>query len=1640
MELWSWLTGDQTDPSDLPSPSSVHEPPEFLKVRKSKPVREDLAESRSYSEEALTPLESQLKDIVLDVYSDKRRAHNSASGTRVTTTIRGEGKDETKESEISYQDLPFLSSVTTSHSEQQETAPKCLPEQQEDFPTSFDLSQTWSDSLVTAGGSQDVHDTPDSLNLTSPEDLSAGVNVFAVASQQTAAETQLTERDNKSFREASRVNYPLPDTSFLINQSMSDTHSVASMDIASSFPVFSADDLDIHPQDAEFTPVPLSLGGLPYSGGMIKRHNSPNMQQRTLYSSEPPLLDESSPSLLYSFSDSATSNPSKNTETRSGVIDSFGFTPQVYHSTISKPRPRPPMPPLSHPVPDRTQASHPNAPIVGQSNNNGSNSIDGNNTINGNRGISEDVTDTHASDNALDESHHRNNTPLVQEEPMDDDDDVSSREKTPTPESVPIHTMSEPTPLTDSTESSSCYHSEPVGPNMHLSAEGGSELTESSEGELPLAVGVPYLPRMDSDAAETGSVVSVQQLAEDYLKIEPADFENVTPLTDGQCKIPLALPITIKPLNPMCESSPYHSPSKQASKEFPSPSTQTKQMPSPSKVPAHISTSQGFQRKSDQPSAARSVSVSSDVSEPSIPPHSPSSVRPSSKLLAGGDEGGRSNHERELEDQLAEEQKARMYLMGQLETLTEEYEAALGDRSGLLSKLSRAEAELGAALEKEKTMKLAQQAAALIENSQPATTQVVADDDLKEALAQEKKVSSGLQGNLAKEKRKSDRLERDLEDVRQTLGEAEIALGKLQDNLKSSQAEMERKDDENEERLCKLSSLEASYDALDKNKQWLHEQLQDGLKAKLKLQEELRDAKVSGIAQEIKCDQIQKENSLLQQQVNALQKGVLHDKEKLVGQLENIEASILSREDLCSDLVAEKGLLEEAVRRKDETISHLNSDLGRAQVKQEELQEQLDEATQENVELTHKTDSLEREKRHLSKKLKDSMSDLEARESDHKELEKAKFSLQDRLRQADVELASKDGAIQSLNEARDVLQREVDLVNEAKESVEKELEDAKCGVAELEAEVESTLNKCKEKDFLLRGSEASQTSLGDQQEALQELLAAKDGVIREKGEVIKTLEGHVGDLVKEFGALQANFQSIASESGTVNDSIAEKDRVISHLASLKDRSEDELGSLREENQELRDKVTQLQHEKAHLQGQVEGSVQHEDYQKSLQDKTELQAELNAVKLKHQQDRIKSQAQTNRLERELKEAKKSASGAQRDLQKTRDRNSEDKNKLEEAKRQLESDLKEMEEKLHRSVKEKERTQGDGSSKPSKDHLAGLKVKCDQLTRENRILGEQLQQETEQRKDIERASGLVATQLKQNSEKQRKELLQKNREQSLDVERLRGRLVGMQTTQVTLREHAANLEVALAKKEADIVKLSANVQKLIEEKAMDEEAVKAKIAAMEEQVKEKQSEVVDCQYKIQDEKIKVEELEREVAKLEAEISSKKAELSKKNLEDTPKLKGQVTNLSLEKEALQSDLSYFKSQLLIAKTSADSAKREIADKVSHVEILERQLSIAESRYQQADEEVKQLKKHMRNSDVRLRAAELVGGVASGKGGGREEEWESSAIGETGTRKKRRDKGSGSDQLFETSLSSISGADDVDHHNSNHAGEWQQ
>lgn len=1583
----------------------------------------------------LTPLESQLKEIILSVYSDKRIKQKSESEPK--SDLVGEHTVSAEEA-LGLRDLatgipsnfPVLSTITSSSR----------------ATTTTGSSQQNLTSLEASGESLDakqlltlVRSTPDGSESSSSGEPHALLN----SSGPTRPELQQVcksrgfaryfpegEKDdipcvtNKKAEGKHTENSFVKGTPTQPSKSMSDTHSVASTgDPTSSAPIFSADDQNIALVDPDFPPMSPTnqLGSLPYSDTDSHSYLHDNQLDANPIipgdRSHPVSLDflNSSPSLLYSFTDpsragsSAPISTASKNQPRSGIVNSFGVSPHLYQPRLSKPRQLHSIPPSTA---DRSTSKENDASVAPQ--------------------ISESINVDSGSVLPVGMGVPELGVPELSV-PLPEIIGSESRDNTPTPQSE------QDTQAATKNHSRSLPHSEGVTDSVHIQDEPISSSPREllhTDVFLPVESGsasreMPVVSSVDSDV-ETASVVSVQELTETYLN-DPLDslIDGATPLSEGG-KIPFLLP-AMTGSSPSAQDVPSGSPgnpfnpplSAREPSKVPNKTSQhaaAAELPSPGKLPAHINPSVSKRplpgsplspspRHADKDTRSLQAFAISSNESPPLLAYSPQ--------VPGESTGADNTGLKLLEERLAEEKKARTYLEGQLEAVKEECEAALRERPNLLSKISRVEAELAemaSALEREKS-KPKLKPTPSSEDGHILAKQAEDLQDTREALEQERKAVSSLKGRLRGEEQKSRQLERDLKETRQTLGDQESNNSDLRNKLQKCQTELAKKADKVEEMACKLSSLEAGYDALEKNKSWLHDQLQDAQKAKLKLQEELRESKATGIAYDIKYDQLQKENSALQEQIGSLLKGVLQDKAKMVDQLETIKADVVSHEDLYAGLIAEKAQLEGINTRKDEAVSRLNSDVARAQVEREELKQRLDELCQENDKLTRKADVLHGENKSLSSKLSSCLSDLDDKESDLKELEKIKSSLQDKLRHTDVEAVSKDGTIQSLKDANELLQHELALVSDAKEAVETESTETKSELALLEAELKSALDKSKEKDLQLRSALESRHSMDDQKQMLHALLAEKDKEIEQKDEAVKALEAQTKDVLGEFNTLRDNFKSVASESGMMTDSFAEKDRVISHLAAEKDKSDEELSLVRKENQELHNRFAQLQHERAHLLGQVEGSIDQDEYKKALQDKAQLQDELNSLRVDQKRDEIKTQSKVNRLETELRAAQKTASKAQKELQNLEDEKAEEVSRSNEARSRADADLMKVNERLQKALKDKEKAKHLlDSLKPSEQKMYEmLKSKCEQLMEQNNELTEQLQQATQQKIEVERASGLVAAKLKQNAEREKKELVEKNRDLSLDLERLRGRLAGMQTTQVTMRDHASGLEVALAKKESSIVTLSAEAQNLHEEKLMENEVFATQVATLEKQLKDLNTDVAHQRERAASERQRVEELENELRQHEDDSSNKQTELFKKDSNVLSTMKEQLAALSLEKDALQSDLSYLKSQLLIAKTSAESAKRQFADKSSQVEILERELKIAESRSQQAEEEVKQLKEHLKMANARHRAEPGLRGGVEGKEGS--EDWETTAL-----------QGSSQPGLFNASLSTINGADETD------------
>ena len=1157
---------------------------------------------------------------------------------------------------------------------------------------------------------------------------------------------------------------------------------------------------------------------------------------------------------------------------------------------------------------------------------------------------------------------------------------------------------------------------------------------KKEESAQPLSLDAPSyrVSRLDSDI-ETNSVVSVQELTEMLHSMPPQSHADQPALTNTTGKIPFSLPLVHSHTTQegSAQTTPtrvslasHHTPQQTPTVVKPWTPISSKHTPPPlpclqvaSKLPQHLQLSPKLPPKGASPLPTvhtRESSSHSEVSEGSSllirPDEDPTKLlgetkrsmsleerRLSDELVKRAsaikeqrsdemmDEGAQKQLQ-SLEEELAKALQEKANLEGQLDSVTEECKVMMKDRADLQSKLARSEtelAEISEALERERRKPSSSEARptkavpvhAHIHVPPPTEDLTKLKDDLvkiQSDLEREKETVAGLKSEIAKEKQNSRKLQSNLEWTKQSLEEQQSSVTELQEKVKDLQSMVDQKSSDLEEAGAKLSSLEASYGALQGTKDWLHGQLENVLEEKKKLQEEWRESKANAMAQSMKAEQLLKENTAFQQRVADLQQGILQDKAKLVNELEAIEADVLSREDSYGHLVTEKAQLEDMVKMKGDVLEKLNSDLARAQVEKEELEAKMEDSEMQYDVLTHKIEDLERQNEALAKKLKLAGQELDTKSSDAREIEKARVALQERVKQLDAALISKDGTCQGLTDANEILKYELEAVKQDRDKLEEEFDKTKEVVAMLEADLKLANDSNRGKDTEFKSLTQMREASSAESQALKERLAEKERELEEKTNELEALEAQSGELLGQFKMLQDQFQSIAADTGSVQDSVTEKDRVIAHLASEKDKAEEELAGLKEEAEQLKNKVTQLEHKNAHLEGEVEASSSShfEEFQKAVQDKAQLQAELNSLKLGQQHESIRAQAKANRLESDLKAVKKEMERGQREHQKALRGREEEIRMLEEEKLKLEAAVNDWKNRLEHAQREKERLQSSvETQKPVSSTLGTLTARCEQFAQQNQALSEKLQQESSQRAEIERASGMVAAKLKQNARDEEKKLQRQIRDLSLEVERLRGRLSGMNTTQLAMRDHAASLEAALAKRESSLVKLSAQAQKVLEEKETEDQAFAAQIGSLEKQIEDSAKEGEAWKAKANSEKKKAGSLGQQLSQKEMELMDLKSllEQSKQSGRSVPYLEEKIAELAIEKDDLLSQTSSLKTQLTVARTAVDIARKDLADRSSQVDILKRELDMAKSQRVQAESEARQLQEQLKGAENR-------------------------------------------------------------------------
>ena len=409
-----------------------------------------------------------------------------------------------------------------------------------------------------------------------------------------------------------------------------------------------------------------------------------------------------------------------------------------------------------------------------------------------------------------------------------------------------------------------------------------------------------------------------------------------------------------------------------------------------------------------------------------------------------------------LRRQLHHAREEKAHLEGQLESVVDQCRSTLKEKSDLHAKLARTETELKSYKERPEMSAKSSSSKKPIETTQDFTEV----DRLESTLAQKRREMAVLNKEIDREKEKAKHLENDLTSFREQSHAKDDQIKDLQASNVSLRQEVDRKEDEAHELGCKVATLEASIKSTESAKSWLHCQLQDAVDSKVKVQEDLRACKATAIAQTIKMDQLQKENTLFRKQLDGLQNSILRDKAQLVSDLEAIEVDVARNEHSYAEMQDNKAQLEQLLALKTNELEHIGSQLAQLEAAKLASEDKASDSQQSNELLHSQLKKTERERDHLQSELQQARQLLQVREGEVAEHRKAKSALQDRLKQAETSLVGKQGQLQGLKDSRNITKHELEAVQQARASAEAELAIAAEKFSKLQDALEATEGRC----------------------------------------------------------------------------------------------------------------------------------------------------------------------------------------------------------------------------------------------------------------------------------------------------------------------------------------------------------------------------------------------------------------------------------------------------------------------------------------------------------------------------------------------------------------------------------------------------
>ena len=822
------------------------------------------------------------------------------------------------------------------------------------------------------------------------------------------------------------------------------------------------------------------------------------------------------------------------------------------------------------------------------------------------------------------------------------------------------------------------------------------------------------------------------------------------------------------------------------------------------------------------------------------------------------------------------------------------------------------------------------------------------DDVYRKELNDRSRERDRLQNELRSREERIRTLKRQMEDSEERNNKDSEQLRQLKERVRRL------------ERDCEVGRKEK--DSVEEGQHWLQSQLDQMMKERIRLQQELATSRGLVLAKGAELESTKAELTKASSECSDMRTQGLKERAQIVATLEGVEEEVLLKDSRLEELDTQACQASEERDNLFYEVTELRQNLTEQESTRGELENQLRFQHEQLTDTKQRLEESERKKQEMKREISQMNLNVETKQNQISNIQKVHDGLQVQKTAAERLLVDKENMLGGLSQEKQLLEQQlqecrqhISNLNAQIGAIQGELVERKRKITEFELEEEAReramQRAIQERDF-------AQVELRDVKEEFNDLLRDK--------------ESNEKNLQKELEGKEKKVNSVEYAMRDVADKMKEMEVRLDEKSKREESLVADLDITKRGNQQGKIQINQLQAELGQLQ--IELANAQEDARRAKESRGEgmqfLQEERGKLVSQLNQAGMEYERNLESLKQEVRQGERERESIVQQLTADQQQNKEKLHRLEEAlRRAVEQNVqldKEVRDKTSRAGIEKARSveKLEKRNELLQQQNNDLKMRYEEGKKELEVIKSGLNLEHGQKSLLLRE----LDQVKRESNKKTEEIEILLSKKGNESQTLNSQLNAMQQDLIQVTEHAQMLERALAEKEDMLARLSTQAEMVLSQKQAEDNEMQEMLTEltsrarqyererdsvyheanlMKERVKRVQADLrasYNDQTSLQDRKdsqeLKISTLEGKIRvseqnHIEVEASYEEAE------RERTRLQGQVTQF-------EGQLSMRVEQANFLQDRFNMAQSQTAELEAHSQKLEEMLSSSEKRHQ--------------------------------------------------------------------------------------------